>query len=771
MEATAAMARRKRGSTERPPPPHATEALPGATTTDRLRPWLVAGVCALCVARPLIPSESAAAEGDGLPIVMLWLVLAVVWLLGVLGRPEFRVRFGWIDTAVLGLVGLNVLSAVVGATRGSPRPAVNMLWEWMGLGLGYFLARQFLVVPREIRATAAVMIALATGLAGMGLYQYFIDLPATRAAYARNPEATLHDADLDYLTDPQQRRAFEDRLNSPEPMATFALTNSLAGFLAPWLVLTAGIGVLGRTRGGRGGAQPARHHVPPLERLPSATSPRWSREDVEVPSGLILAAVLVAGCLLLTMSRSAYLATALGLALIGLGAGRHLWHHWRLLATACLVLVILVGIAVATRGVDASVFSQAAKSLGYRLHYWQATMRMIADHPWLGVGPGNFQAAYTRYKLPQAIEEVAEPHNFLLEIGATAGTPAALVLLLGLGGYAWRLLRTRPPSGDSTEPTSPACQPGASTWALVGGASGFPLAMVGGLLASVSSALLGLSIALLLAVVILLLLRRWVDNGWLAPRLLGVALVVLLVNLLAAGGIGFPGVSGTLWLLIALGLNATESGADTQTSRRTDVWRLTRRSGLGLFGACFLLLVACYVTAYNPVLECRAWLRAAKRDPQQRASYWRRAARADQLDARPLGLLAAEAFARWQAEGDQTALASFHRDTEAALARSADQSAAWFIAGERYLAIYRATNLPEYLERSLAAYRQAVERYPHNAEYQAALALALRLGGDETGFRQHAEKAFRLDEVSGRGGHPRLNELRKELPRNVSRKM
>ncbi len=50
---------------------------------------------------------------------------------------------------------------------------------------------------------------------------------------------------------------------------------------------------------------------------------------------------------------------------------------------------------------------------------------MIADHPWLGCGPGNFQDFYTQYKLPEASEEIADPHNFLLEIWATAGTPAA----------------------------------------------------------------------------------------------------------------------------------------------------------------------------------------------------------------------------------------------------------------------------------------------------------------------------------------------------------
>ena len=49
---------------------------------------------------------------------------------------------------------------------------------------------------------------------------------------------------------------------------------------------------------------------------------------------------------------------------------------------------------------------------------------MIADHPLFGIGPGQFQQFYARYKLPEASETIADPHNFLLEIWSTAGTPA-----------------------------------------------------------------------------------------------------------------------------------------------------------------------------------------------------------------------------------------------------------------------------------------------------------------------------------------------------------
>ena len=134
--------------------------------------------------------------------------------------------------------------------------------------------------------------------------------------------------------------------------------------------------------------------------------------------------MLIAACLVLTKSRRSYLAvlcragaggpcprrteSSTGLEIARrhrLGRGRPAWP------------------ARGRRGCRRGVLAaKAAKSFGYRLQYWQATMRMIAEHPLAGCGPGNFQDAYTAYKLPEASEEVADPHNFLLEVWATAGT-------------------------------------------------------------------------------------------------------------------------------------------------------------------------------------------------------------------------------------------------------------------------------------------------------------------------------------------------------------
>jgi|GEM_PF-731593 len=424
-------------------------SVPGQQAPDRWRPWLLAGAVALLVARPLYPSETPAETGDGLPVVMLWLVLAVLWMLGLLGRRQWTFRFGLLDGVMVFLMVWTAGSAMMWARVSHARPAVNMLWEWVGLGLVFLLVRQWTAGQREIRAILAVMLALAVGLAGYGLFQCVYEFPRTRAIYYADPEKALREAGLAYPAGSPERIAFEKRLESREPIATFALTNSLAGFLTPWLVVGAGIGVLA------GG---------------------WS-SGWRTRGGLLVAGLLLAACLLLTKSRSAYLGLLAGLT--GLG----LWWRWwevrgrRRLTTAeqagvpqqpfpasrtvCLrailavvgilaVLGLMIAAAFYWGGLDIQVFTEAQKSLQYRWEYWQATWQIIRQHPVWGCGPGLFRYAYTRFKLPQASEEIADPHNFLLEVWSTAGTPAALAMLAMLALWAVQMGRLIRPVGLMT---------------------------------------------------------------------------------------------------------------------------------------------------------------------------------------------------------------------------------------------------------------------------------------------------------------------------------
>jgi len=717
-----------------------------AVPTDRLRPWLLGGTCALFVARPLFPSEAAAYQGDGLPVVMLWIVLAVLWLLGAIGRPQSRVRFGRTDAAVAVLIGWHTIAAVWAAMHLSPRPAVNMLWEWIGLGLAFFLARQLIVGRREARAVVVVMIALAVALSGYGLYQYFYELPATRAMYEADPGGALRAAGLAFESDSPERQLFEDRLESTEPFATFALTNSLAGYLAPWLVVLAGLGI----------------------------GPGLSRKRLSTRVAALCCGLPIAGCLLLTKSRSGYLAAGLGLVLAWLLCRERKGRPgWKLPAGVAALGALLMAAAVASGGLDRQVLSEASKSLGYRVQYWQSTLRMITDRPLVGCGPGNFQDAYTAYKLPEASEEVADPHNFLLEVWATAGTPALLALLAVLGCFAWTSfsiqhsafsIQHSPESPDSDSLPEGEATIDSPAYVFGGAGCGFLLAVPLGLMSAAPPGLSAVWLELPLAAGCVAVLAGWVYGGRMPAVLPAVGALVLLVNLLAAGGIGFPAVAGSLWLLLALGLNTAGADRPPQT--------LPRISAVAVLVVALAVAVACYATAYGPVLRCQAELRRAQEASAQgnlaaAEKHLRVAVKADPLAAEPRHQLVAVAASRWRQKRTAETLRQFDRYLDRydqVLADLAPNSSrAWLAAGELHEEVYWATGRRGDIDRAIEAYSRAVALYPNSGLCRARLALAHQAASDLRSFRDQADWALRLDEQTPHADKKLPPKLRRRL--------
>jgi O-antigen ligase len=711
-----------------------------AASVDRWRPWLLGALCALWVARPLFPSESAAEQGDGLPMVMLWLALAIFWLLGVIGQREWRIRFGWTDAAMLMLVGCQTLAALWGAWLGNPRPAVNMLWEWIAIGLSFFLVRQLLLVRRETRAVMAVMVALAVAVSAHGLYQYFYELPATRAEYRADPDRALRDAGLWFDRGSREREMFENRLASVEPLATFALTNSLAGYLSPWLIVALGIGVGGTASLCREGTC-EKHYARFLT---------WSAVGVSTAS--------IALCLLLTKSRSACVAVVCGMLLVGLFLSGRLRLNWKLLAVIAVGGAILLGSVVMIGGLDRWVWSEASKSLGYRVEYWQATLRMIADHPLAGCGPGHFQDAYTAYKLPQASEEIADPHNFLLEIWATAGTPTVLALVGMLGLFFWSVFRPR--HGQAEGEGGGGADAADSTRYVFGGAMvGVLLSVPLGLMSSAPPGLAAVMLGLPVALVVGLLLWPWVDRGQL-PRLLpAMGVVVLLVNLLAAGGIGLPAVSGTLWLLLAMGL----SEADPREPRRLSIGTALLALVVGV-----ILAVACYASAYAPVMKYQATMRSVLQDSLHAEDHLREAAAADPWSPEPWNQLANLAFERWKGRPDHGDFLCFEQACEQSLARHPNASSAWLHFGDCYMEGFGKTGDQQHLAKAIRLYERAASLYPNNALSRARLAAAYRAAGRSADFQREAARALELDKITPHADKKLPEELRNSLKRSSS---
>jgi O-antigen ligase len=85
-----------------------------------------------------------------------------------------------------------------------------------------------------------------------------------------------------------------------------------------------------------------------------------------------------------------------------------------------------------------------------RLGIWRRSMRMIADHPWLGVGPGNWPVMFPRYAEPDASREGVlsatlaprQAHDDYVERTAETGI-IGMAALVAFGAAIGRVARRR----------------------------------------------------------------------------------------------------------------------------------------------------------------------------------------------------------------------------------------------------------------------------------------------------------------------------------------
>lgn len=701
-------------------------------------PWLLGALTTLVVSRPLLPSEGVAWRGDGL----IWPLTALLLLSATCVASASRTSLagsswtGWkkVDLLALLYLGWYAVSALWAIKFASPRPALNMLCEQAGLVALYFVARQTLARAEELRALTAAMFGLAVALSCYGLFQYFVSLPATRAHYLADPDAALREIGQWFPPNSKERYAFEQRLASVEPMATFALTNSLAGFLVPWFIAALG----------------------PL--LVSATNVNRSSRI-----GVAAALTVGAACLLLTKSRSGYIGFACGVGLIvlSLPAVQRL-RSVKVWSACAAVLMLLIAWLGWQGGLDWPVLSEAPKSLGYRGEYWQAALAMSRDAPLLGCGPGNFADSYTRYKLPASSEEISDPHNFLLEIVATTGWPAALLFVAFLALVFWPRPKTSPPTAVSAgEPTAPIAFP----WSVPCGA------LVGFAAALLAAPLMGVEPEPLLAVAgvaivaaMMYLVRGWIHGAAPHEQTLASALVALLVNLLAAGGFGFPGVAGTLWLLAAMTVNQCQSmhnepGRPAKTAGRATtptVGWLTASASLAAAGVAL-------VFAYRPAVACQSLMAQADHHLSSASSRLVAATQADPWSDEAWRRLASVRFANWRDAPSPDDFAEFERAAATALQLRPNSSGLRLEFSDRYFEAYQFRRDAAWLERAIELCQQAVRLYPNDAPRQARLAVALAAGQRREEAATVAAEALRLSDLSPHVEHQLWNEARAEV--------
>jgi O-antigen ligase len=180
-----------------------------------------------------------------------------------------------------------------------------------------------------------------------------------------------------------------------------------------------------------------------------ATDARRHRAVVVGLAGLIATGMFV------TFSRAAWLGAAVGGAglLIGLSARRDFAPACRRLMCALALLVVL-GLALVARYwglVRYRWLGPLSTEDGYtsehiilseRAYYADVARRMIADHPLLGVGAGNFSVASLRYDSEPRPGHLYQPaHNTPLLVLAELGPVGLILWLSTFGVVAWGTVR------------------------------------------------------------------------------------------------------------------------------------------------------------------------------------------------------------------------------------------------------------------------------------------------------------------------------------------
>ena len=156
---------------------------------------------------------------------------------------------------------------------------------------------------------------------------------------------------------------------------------------------------------------------------------------------IVLGVLLAAGaaCLAMTYARGACLVIAVIFAVYGM------LKDWRVLAACVGVAVLLLVADPVLYERLTSVFTKVDTSSEMRLAFWESTVAMIQDHPFLGIGWGAYWMVYPEYDfyLQGADIRIVHAHNMYLNYAAEIGVPGMLAFMWLFFGSLFMALRQK----------------------------------------------------------------------------------------------------------------------------------------------------------------------------------------------------------------------------------------------------------------------------------------------------------------------------------------
>lgn len=633
-----------------------------------------------------------------------------------------------------------IFAAYATCPPGNLRMASNEAWLWVSGAAIFSSARLLTAKLGTRRSLLALFVVCTVGLSVHALHQYFVTLPANRLLYLEDPDAVLAIAGVNAPAGSSERMVFANRLMDGGPTATFALANSLAAILLFGVVLAVGV---------------LRYRVRVLGRLGIVF---W-----------IAIVLLCVGALLAARSRSATLAMVISVGLLWLSSGSR--GHFRtrtvMVGLGLLFTVSVGGALLLGFFGNREWFEQAPASLAFRFQYWRASWQMVLEYPWFGVGPGNFQSLYERFRELSTTEQIAEPHNLFIETLASGGF-VALGLLVSMFIAIAVLCVHRMRDADEVNPgigETALLDSGGDKWIVLGGTLAFLLVWWMGVLALV---LPDLAASMLVVPVVLFTAFAC----WPAMRSLGSreidsivlsACVGVGIHLMVAGGWTVPGVALLLW--VGGGLLTRHSVAVTALRGSKGSSAEVSSAGFGAtHGKSYAVAVAIVGVLVSLVLTLKSLgpVESRKRAMAEAAELMQsgrvRRAQAKLLTAAATDPWSPEAML-WLANLDQLQLSSrgesddLRRSLDSALAealkRAGEDPAAYRQVASQRIHLYQVHGQATDLQAATEIFEQVALWSPADEWIMAQMSVLEAARGRSAEAAEYAEKAKELSVLGG----------------------
>jgi O-antigen ligase len=372
------------------------------------------------------PAQIPAAINDTVYSIAMSGILIFSLLLLLLGRL-FTGRFSYKLTSLeTGLVIFSAATVFASYYAPDKRAAITTSLMIIAPLFMAVLLVQLLNSQARVKILLVSITALGIIASWQAAEQVFISKNLMLEQYRNDPDSILQP--LGIAPGTVNQILLEHRLLSKGAPASFTTANSAGSFMI--LAAFAAIALfIDRLKAPR----------PPLGKLEGAV-PKVSFLDTKLEAYLFaaLAAGVILFGLVLTRSKGAIAAFVVALVVFVILLNVKSGKFSKNIILVCGVLAVVILIPLIAWVGHKSGRLPGGNSMLVRWQYWKASARMLADNPLAGIGPGNFETIYHRYKLPSAPESVSDPHCFVLSILTQYGPAGLLGFLLFLLVPLWR---------------------------------------------------------------------------------------------------------------------------------------------------------------------------------------------------------------------------------------------------------------------------------------------------------------------------------------------